>query len=584
MKGKERHTPTKPVKRFPYVYPLLLVVLCFGVYANGLSGDFVWDDQVQLFRNTRIRTLESIPHAFTSSLWSFMYSQDPSSSNSVFDLYYRPLQEVIYILVYQVSGLSPIAYHLANLILHSAATVLVFLLCLEVGLDSFVALLAGSIFAVHPVHTEAVTWIAGVGDLACGAFYFGALASLFRYLRSGIARWRWISSICFLAALFSKEMAATFPIVVFLILMAKAKPRMNLKGVASLMWPYIVASGIYAGFRLAAVGLNSGTPTSTAVLDWVTLAVWAVGNYFRYAIVPYPLYIYHVIPLHFDNRILPTLFYAAIVAGVSVVLLLMRRRFPDQSLWLVIFFATLLPVLYFKGISGVFFAERYLYIPTVTIAIVAGLFLAKLNRTHALIVTGLVVSVFGLMTIQRNRDWQNEEKLYARTLQFQPEAVNIWTSLGEVYLREGNSAGAEAQFQTALERLKDERFIQTPYESYRIYHGLGLAAARESKPASAVPYLQKAIDLYPLGDAAYTTLGGVLVNTGQDYGRAMALLEKAIQLNPTNDLARDYMGVALINQGHIDKAITYFRQALEINPDLESAKQHLQFALQAGKK
>jgi protein O-mannosyl-transferase len=586
MKKKHTHTPDKRPKRISLLHGCVLVALCFITYANGVRGEFVWDDQVQLFRNARIRTVDSIPHAFTSSLWSFMYSQDPTTNNSVFDLYYRPLQEVIYILVYQVSGLSPVAYHVANLILHAAATVVVYLLCLELGLEPFIALLAGSIFAVHPVHTEAVTWIAGVGDLACGTFYFAALATFLRYCRSGVQKWRWISAICFLAALFSKEMAATFPIVVFLILITESKTRRAPKSAFVMMWPYVVAGSIYAVFRVAAVGVNAGANASTSarLIDWVTLGVWAVGNYFRYAIVPYPLYIYHVTPLQFDHRILSTLFSTAMIAAVALAVFVMRRRFPDPCLWVVIFFATLLPVLYFKGISGVFFAERYLYIPTMAVAVVAGFLLAKLNRTHALIVTGVIVGVFGLMTIQRNRDWLNEEKLYARTLQFQPEAVNIWTSLGEVYLREGNNTRAEAQFQTAMERLSDKRFSQTEYESYRIYHGLGLAAARASKPAIAVPYLEKAIDIYPLGDAAYTTLGGVLVNTGQDYARAIGLLEKAIQLNPTNDLARDYMGVALVNQGQLEKAIPYFRQALEINPDLESAKQHLQFALQAEKK
>ena len=88
-------------------------------------------------------------------------------------------------------------------------------------------------------------------------------------------------------------------------------------------------------------------------------------------------------------------------------------------------------------------------------------------------------------------------------------------------------------------------------------------------------------DAHPQGDGAYTQLGGVLITWGQRYGDAMVLLEKAIQLSAVNEFARDYMGVALVNQGKYEQAIKYFREALEINPDLESAKQHLQVALQA---
>ena len=103
----------------------LLVLLCFAVYGNVLTGDFIWDDQLQVVRNTNIRTLENVPRAFTSSLWSFMYSKEGGENNRIFDRYYRPLQTVTYILAYQLGGLSPFVYHLINVILHSAATVLV---------------------------------------------------------------------------------------------------------------------------------------------------------------------------------------------------------------------------------------------------------------------------------------------------------------------------------------------------------------------------------------------------------------------------------------------------------------------------
>src|SRR6185503_15720462 len=110
MKRKEKPAPRKRSSAF-FPHALLLIALCFVTYFNGLAGDFVWDDQVQLFRNTQIRSVDNIPRAFTTSLWSFMYSQDPGQDNRVFDRYYRPVQTVIYILVYQLGGLTPFPYH-----------------------------------------------------------------------------------------------------------------------------------------------------------------------------------------------------------------------------------------------------------------------------------------------------------------------------------------------------------------------------------------------------------------------------------------------------------------------------------------
>jgi tetratricopeptide (TPR) repeat protein len=587
MKKKPKITDTKRSASLTRFFPLILIALCLVTYANGLTGTFVWDDQVQLFRNTQIRTVDNIPRAFTTSLWSFMYSQDPTLDNRAFDRYYRPLQTVIYILVYQIGGLNPFLYHLTNVGLHAIATILLYFLCMELGFDAWIALMVSAIFAVHPVHTEAVTWIAGVGDLACGIFYVAALLGFVRYRKTSQSNWLWISCVCFLAALFSKEMAVTFPLVAFLILMADAE-RPSLTTAVLKLLPYAFVVAVYAIFRVIAVGISlpdSANQTTTTLLDLGTLVVWAFGAYFRYAIIPYPLYIYHLVPMQLMYRIASTVLYAALVAGIIGTFAILRHRLREPLVWIISFFVTLLPVMYFKGISGgSFFAERYLYIPTVALVIALGFLLARLQRTHAIAITCVIALIFSFITIQRNHDWHDEEQLFGRTLEFQPEAVNISTSMGEVFLRTGDNARAQKYFEASLQYVNDPRFPQTYYESYRIYHGLGLAAARQSRPEEAVMLLDKALKIYPQGDAAYTTLGGVLISQGWDIPRAMSALEKAIQLNPVNDLARDYLGVALVKQGQIEKGIQYFREALEINPGLESAKQHLDIALKAVKK
>jgi tetratricopeptide (TPR) repeat protein len=574
--------------RFPILgFPFLLVVLCFAVYANALAGDFVWDDQEQLFRNPNIRSIENIPRAFTTSVWSFMYSRDPAVDNQISDRYYRPIQTISYIIVYRLSGLSPFAFHLGSLILHSAATVLVYFLCLELGLSSVISLLAAAIFGVHPVHTEAVSWIAGVGDLLCASFYFGALLAFLRYVKNSNKNWLWPSSLCFLLALFSKEMAATFPLVALIVLVWQKEHRHTLKTAVFTIWPFVLAAGIYAAFRLTAIGINPppDLKIDASAIDWTTFVAWIVGLYFRYSIVPYPLYIFHLAPVHLSDRVLSTFVYAAMLGGIAFTLIVWRRRLTAFCLWLTIFFVSLAPVLYFKAISGgAFFAERYLYIPSFAVIVATGFLFGRLNRTHAIFIACAVITIFSVLTIRRNWDWRNEVSLFERTVQFEPAATTVWTSLGEAYLRKGDNARGRQCFQSALKHVDDERFIHdSSYENYRIYSGLGLAAAREAKPLEAVDHLQKAVKIYPKGDAAYTTLGALFVNQGWDYSGTLRLLEKAIALNPVNDLARDYMGVALMNHGHNGEAIKYFQEALQINPDLQQARQHLDIALRATK-
>jgi Tfp pilus assembly protein PilF len=570
---------------FSVWHVLLLTFLCFAVYSNVLTADFVWDDHFQVVRNGNIRSVDNIPRAFVSSLWSFEHTEAAGPANAAFDRYYRPMQTVIYALTYQVNGLSAATYHVANVALHAIATILVYLLCIELRLGSLAGLIAGLLFAAHPVHTEAVSWIAGVGDLECAIFYFAALWSVVRYLRLGTRRWLWFSSICFLGALLSKEVAVTLPFVILLIVWMNGKEPLSSRALLSLMWPYVVTFGVYALMRFNAVGvggLSSEFPVKLASIDWITMTLWVTGQYFRYAIAPHPLFIFHLVPLQFSDRVLSTCLYTALLLVAVGALWQLRKKVPNGVFWLAMFGTSLAPALYFKGISGaVLFAERYLYIPSLPMVVLMGIVLVQLERKRAILAACCITMVFATLTVLRNQDWRTEETLYARTLELQPEAVNIWTSLGEIYLKQNKNAQAREYFEKALQHTTDSRFVQVDYEKYRIYLQLGTVAAREKKPTDAKAYLKRALEIYDAGDGAYTQLGGVLINEDHDYDNAVVLLEKAIRLSATNELARDYMGVALFNKGQHEQAVKYFREALQINPDYLEAKQHLEVALKA---
>src|SRR5207247_872669 len=107
-----------------------------------------------------------------------------------------------------------------------------------------------------------------------------------------------LSAACFLGSMFSKEMGVTLPLVTVLILMTEeAKCRSSLKEAVLLLVPYFIALGIYGAFRVSAVGpkLPSMSEVQASFLDWGSLVVWALGQYIRYSVVPYPLYVYHVV-------------------------------------------------------------------------------------------------------------------------------------------------------------------------------------------------------------------------------------------------------------------------------------------------
>jgi tetratricopeptide (TPR) repeat protein len=257
-----------------------------------------------------------------------------------------------------------------------------------------------------------------------------------------------------------------------------------------------------------------------------------------------------------------------------------RRRIPSAWTWLAAFGLTLLPVLYFAGITSGFFAERYLYIPSIPITIAAVLFLRRLGAQRAAAITICVVIAFSALTVLRNRDWRDDERLFRSSSAVAPESVAVWNKLGFVYLNQNDNTEAAKNFAEALRWWNDPRSDKAWYQHYQAELGLGIALERQSQRPAAVEHLENALTIFPNGNEANAALGAIRINQN-NYSEGMSLLEKAIKLSSADELARDYMGVALLNQHRYHEAAAYFREALTLNPDYTPAKHHLSMALNA---
>jgi hypothetical protein len=175
------------------------------VYANALGNDFVLDD-IRLIRdNLRIRSLANVPHLFVSSYWDLNGPQ----------ALYRPLVLATYAVNYATHGLSTYGYTAVNIALHGAVSLLLFQLVRGIGGSLFAAGVTGIAFAVHPVHTEAVTGISGRPELL--AAFFSLLAIHLHRLAPAAGRtairYRAGALACVACALLSKESAMTLVLV-----------------------------------------------------------------------------------------------------------------------------------------------------------------------------------------------------------------------------------------------------------------------------------------------------------------------------------------------------------------------------------
>ncbi|CAN5866714.1 hypothetical protein BH23ACT11_BH23ACT11_28950 [soil metagenome] len=190
---------------------VVLGLLVFIAYAPIMNLSFLSDDWAIIRLVTR-------PDAVTNwteilrDFYSPLFFHDKSS-------FYRPLYGLSYGVNFWLFGTSPLGYHLTNLVLHLVSAFFIYRIALELveGDNTWgIAVTAGALFALYPIHPEAVTWVAGRVDLIAAAFYFPALFFFLRWLRTERKRYLLLSITCFALALMSKEMAVTLPGVLLL--------------------------------------------------------------------------------------------------------------------------------------------------------------------------------------------------------------------------------------------------------------------------------------------------------------------------------------------------------------------------------
>src|SRR6185503_3228338 len=153
------------------VYALIPGAFALLVSINTLWNGFASDDGQQVLKNDFIKTFSNLPRAFTSSVWSF------TTSDIIFtvDPYYRPLFTSLFTINYAIFGTKAWGWHLINLLMHVSVTLLVFLVIKEATERKWTALIAATLFAVHPVHAESVAWVSGVTDPLLALFLLAAV-------------------------------------------------------------------------------------------------------------------------------------------------------------------------------------------------------------------------------------------------------------------------------------------------------------------------------------------------------------------------------------------------------------------------
>jgi tetratricopeptide (TPR) repeat protein len=575
------------------------------VYLNAFGNEFVLDDTRIIRDNLRIRSLANVPGFFASSYW------DLEGAHAL----YRPMVLASYALNYAMHGLSTYGYTTVNIALHAAVSLLLFALVRGIGGSLFVAAVAGIAFAVHPVHTEAVTGIAGRPELLAACFFL--LAMHFHRLAPGTgltAAWyRAGACACFACALLSKESAMTLLLV--LPAMDALFPTKGSTGrlagprsrIVTDYLPLITVALAYLAVRRAVLGAiviagrtiapldNPLVPLTTTALgerlgattgQAVMTAFRVVVEYARLLAWPArlsPDYSYNQIPLvtsAFDERFLVGLVLAA--ACVWGIRMLWRRN-PVAAFGLAFLALTFSLVSNFAITIGTICAERLMYLPSAGALVAAASGAEALSRTTprrrlASVVFTIVIIMITMgasRTWTRNREWKNDRALWSAAVAVAPGSARVQSEYGRVFTglaedaaQAGRAADAERLYAAAQAHYETALKI---YPSYALpMDGLANILALHQRFDEALVLYERAVRVLPGNFASQTNWGALLWDRStRTASRALALRGEG-KVSEADELTRRA-------DADFRKAVEIIDQALSMRPSYAHA--HLVRAL-----
>jgi Tfp pilus assembly protein PilF len=564
----------------------ILLIVTWICYFNSIANGFVYDDRQQILQNPYVKNWNFLREIFTTTVWSFV--GDAGLTN-----YYRPLMTLTFLILWKLFGPVPAEFHLVSVGLHSVAVLLVYFLGERLSADKRVGFVAALLFAVHPVHTEAVSWIAAITDLEMTLFF---LLAIWVFSNDSASRWknRIAVGVLFLLATLSKEPGLTLlPVTVFFEFYVRPDSKQHgLKARISHCSTLLTVTVLYLALRLMLFG-KFAPVLQHPQISWRQAVYSGLASVTQYAALllwPTHLSAFHVFKAttsFWNAQVLAgCLLVGAGVLGAAV----MKRRAPWVAFCIVWLGLTLAPVLNARWMAANVVTERYLYLPSAAFCwLAAGLFIRvwdqiskwsaragslKLACTATMGLLGAGSIVIGTaQTIQRNRDWRSDLTLYSRTLQTDPAADIIRSNLAEIYFEEGDLARAEDEWKKALAGKPDNVLTM---------NGLGVLYTQQKHFSQAEAMFRNAIAAKPLwGEAHYRY--AILLHQEKRENEAENEFRAAIAHSPLNSQAHLAYGKALLDLGNLEAAELQLKASLELDlsPEAESALADLY--LQQGK-
>ena len=529
--------------------PALLTALAAAAWANSLSAPFIFDDRPAILGNPHIRQLWPLSRALSAPPRSILGG--------------RPVPGLTLAINYALGELDVRGYHAFNLALHVLSALILLgivrrTLARSARLVSAarpLALVTAAIWLVHPLQTDAVTYVTQRTELLMGLFY---LLTLYAAIRAaeGSRSWPWQTASVVSCALgmASKEVMITAPLMVMLYDRVFLYP--SLAEARRRRWP--LYAGLMTTWAVLATLLMLSPPHHLLVLipgghasvlergmtPWECLRtqVGVIARYLGLALWPHPLCLDHGLWVaRTAGEVLPgALVVAGLVGGTAWAL----RRHPGTGFLGAWFLVVLAPTSSVVPVVTEVMAERRMHLPLAAVAVAAvlggyaavGALVRSDSRRAALRVSLAlaVIATLTALTARRNVDYGSEVSIWSDAAEKRPWNPRAHNNLGNALLRAGELDGAFAQYAEAIR-------LEPDYAE--AHYNLGNAFLRKGRPTDAAASYAAALRIDPELAPAHYNLGNVQLAEGR-FEEAIAHFSEVLRIDPDFEYARTNLRVA----------------------------------------
>ena len=529
----------------------LIITAGLAAYANSLTNPFIWDDEYLITVNPYVKSWHHVLQIFTS---------DVGGGSIRHYCAWRPLQGLTYLCDHTLWGLNPLGYHLTNTLIHIAVALAVGYLVMLLFSDLLLAFLTALLFVLHPVHTEAVTYIAGHADPLAALGILLAFIFYIRYRLKPRKSTEILIYISYLCALLSREHSIIL-IPLLLVYHYAFRTRLLVRQFAMLAGMAV----LYLIVRTTCFPqLLTHTKVTTTMLERLPGFFIAFAGYIRILLLPFGLH------MEYGNMVFPVSFPLVPVGAVLFLLTLLcvylARKQRGVVLFALLWFLTaLFPFSNIYPINA-FMAEHWLYLPSVGYFLLIAYGLIYLYRNRHLPITAagytvILIAFYAFLTFRQNTYWKDPAAFYEHTAEFSMDSTRPYNNLGSSYKEQG-------KITEAIEAYKKSIALSPMH--VEPYYNLGVLYQETGKYAEALPYYQKTLELDPKHVQAATNMGTLYNQMGKTE-EAIAAYKKALAIDPRYGTARVNLALVYSQLGRTDEAVACYRDAIAADPEYADA-------------